>query len=211
MSGAATGRWRRNCSWSMGASSTARRSGRGMTTGTGSGKYTVIAAKGPGPACGPICGRSVGSISITWPSMWPPMRRCSTPSGLLPPWCNACVVLFLLCTLAAHEPHILRPYEALPGTDKRRIMERYGIKDGIQHNELVSLLLDNIEEMNDGGMMHLDESYVASIVKFRRIIALMQDFYSDMWRNNKKDTKLRHAELRRLLKETGFLPGTGSN
>src|SRR5712691_2640679 len=98
----------------MAASSTARRSGRGMTTGTGSGKYTVIAAKGPGPACGPICVRSVGSISITWPSMWPPTRRCSTPSGSLPLWCNACVVLFLLCTLAAHEPRFLAPPRLLP-------------------------------------------------------------------------------------------------
>jgi hypothetical protein len=40
------------------------------------------------------------------------------------------------------------------------------------------------------------------------IIALMQDFFAEMWENNKKDTKLRHAELRLLLKETGFVPGT---
>ncbi|MEH2152875.1 hypothetical protein [Nostoc sp.] len=59
--------------------------------------------------------------------------------------------------------------------------------------------------------MKLDEFYVASIVKYRSIIALMQDFFSDMWENNKKDTKLRHAELQMLLKETGFLPGDGTH
>jgi hypothetical protein len=48
----------------------------------------------------------------------------------------------------------------------------------------------------------------ASVVKYRGIIALMDDFYSDLIRNNKKDTKLRHAELQRLLKETGVLPVT---
>ncbi|MEH2242042.1 hypothetical protein [Nostoc sp.] len=57
--------------------------------------------------------------------------------------------------------------------------------------------------------MKLDEFYVASIVKYRSIIALMQDFFSDMWENKKKDTKLHHAELELLLKETGFVPSAG--
>jgi hypothetical protein len=57
----------------------------------------------------------------------------------------------------------------------------------------------------------LDDFYVASIVKYRSIIALMQDFFSDMWGNNKKDTKLDHAKLRLLLKQTGFLRGAGSH
>jgi len=35
-------------------------------------------------------------------------------------------------------------------------------------------------------------------------MTLMNDFYSDMWSNHKKDTRFRHATLRRLLKETGF-------
>jgi hypothetical protein len=106
---------------------------------------------------------------------------------------------------------LFRSYDALSESDKRRMVGKYGIKDGIQRHELVSLLLNNIEEIYDDGMMKLDEGYVASIVKYRSIISLMHDFYSDMWRNNKKDTKLRHAKLWRLLKETEFLPATGSN
>ncbi|MEH2203336.1 MAG: hypothetical protein V7K53_04520 [Nostoc sp.] len=38
----------------------------------------------------------------------------------------------------------------------------------------------------------------------------MQNFFSDMWENNNKNTKLRHAELGLLLKETGFLRGIGN-
>jgi hypothetical protein len=53
----------------------------------------------------------------------------------------------------------------------------------------------------------LNEFYVASIVKYRSIIVLMQDFFADMWGNNRKDTKLPYAELElgMLLKETGFI------
>lgn len=60
------------------------------------------------------------------------------------------------------------------------------------------------------GVMKLDKFYVASIVKYCSIIALIQNFFSDMWGNNNKDTKLDHAKLRLLLKERGFLPGAES-
>ncbi|MHC5735029.1 BUD32 family EKC/KEOPS complex subunit [Nostoc sp.] len=102
-------------------------------------------------------------------------------------------------------------YDLCSENDQRRIMEKYGIKEDLKHYELRSILLDNIEQINADGVMKLDEFYVASIVKYRSIIALMQDFFSDMWENNKKDTKLRHAELQMLLKETGFLPGDGTH
>lgn len=53
--------------------------------------------------------------------------------------------------------------------------------------------------------MQLDALYVASIVKYHRIIALVQNFFVDTWENHKKDTKLDYANLQRLIKETGFL------
>ena len=108
--------------------------------------------------------------------------------------------------------HLIRPsYDSCSENDKRRIMEKYGIKEGLQPYELRSILLDNIEQIHADGVMKLDDFYVASIVKYRSIIALMQDFFSDMWGNNKKDTKFHHAKLRLLLKETGFLPDAGSH
>ena len=108
--------------------------------------------------------------------------------------------------------HLIRwSYDSCSENDKRRIMEKYGIKEGLQPYELRSILLDNIEQIHADGIMKLDDFYVASIVKYCSIIALMQDFFSDMWGNNKKDTKLDHAKLRLLLKETGFLPGAESH
>ena len=71
----------------------------------------------------------------------------------------------------------------------------------------MAVIRDNIEESGVASMMKLDKSYVTCVVKYRRIIALMHNFYSKLRRNNKKDTKLPHAQLRRLLKETGVLSG----
>ena len=108
--------------------------------------------------------------------------------------------------------HLIRPsYDSCSEQDKRRIMQKYGIKEGLQPYELGSILLDNIEQIHADGDMKLDEFYVASIVKYRSIIALMQGFFSEMWENNKKDTKLNHAKLQLLLKETGFLPSAESH
>jgi hypothetical protein len=100
-------------------------------------------------------------------------------------------------------------YHRLPECDKRVIMDKYGIAEGSPHQELLPVLIDNIEAIHESGMLRLEAGYVASVVQYRGIIALMLDFYFDMERNNKKDTKLRHAELRRLLKETGFASASG--
>ncbi|MCA1993131.1 MAG: hypothetical protein LDL41_14000 [Coleofasciculus sp. S288] len=102
--------------------------------------------------------------------------------------------------------HLIRsPYDSCSENDKRKMMEKYGIKEGLQLYEVGAILLNKIEQIHADGDMKLDEFYVASVVKYRSIIALMQDFFTDMWGNDKKDTQLPHAELRRLLKETGFL------
>ena len=102
--------------------------------------------------------------------------------------------------------HLIRPvYDACSENDQRRIMAKYSIEESLQPYEVRSLLLDNIEQIHADRDMQLDDFYVASIVKYRRIIALMQDFSVDTWGNHKKDTKLDHAKLQRLLKETEFL------
>jgi hypothetical protein len=106
---------------------------------------------------------------------------------------------------------ILRSYDTLSESNKRRMMDKYDIQDSIQHDELLLLLLNNIEEIYNNRMMKLDKRTVDSIVKYRSIIVLMNEFYSDLSSNNKKDTKFPHTKLRRLLKETQVLPGTGSN
>ena len=101
-------------------------------------------------------------------------------------------------------------YDACAQDDKSRMMENYAIKERFQPYELEAILLDNIEQIHADGLIKLDEFYVASIVKYRSIITLMRNFYCDIWGNNKKDTKLPHAKLSLLLKETGFLPGDES-
>lgn len=101
-------------------------------------------------------------------------------------------------------------YEALPENDKQRVSERYGIKVGMPGGELRLILLDNIQNMHADGILKLDRNYVHSVVRYRRIIELMDAFYADMRRNDKKDTEFRHAELHRLLQQVEFLPGGGT-
>ncbi|WP_242055976.1 hypothetical protein [Nostoc flagelliforme] len=106
--------------------------------------------------------------------------------------------------------HLIRSrYDLCSENDKRRIMEKYQIKEGLKPYELGTILLDNIEQLNADEVIKLDKFYVASIIKYRSIIALMQNFFVDMYENNNKDTKFPHTKLRQLLKETGFISGAG--
>ncbi len=103
--------------------------------------------------------------------------------------------------------HLIRaPYDSCSENAQRRIREKYSIKESLKPYEQRSILLDNIEQIYTDGDIKLNDFYVASIVKYRSIIALMQNFFSAMWDNKNKDTKFPHAELERLLKETGFIP-----
>jgi hypothetical protein len=102
--------------------------------------------------------------------------------------------------------HLIHPsYNLCSESDKHRIMEKYGIQDNLQPYEVRSALLDNIEQIHADRDLELDESYVSSIVKYRGIIALMQDFWVDMHDNNQKETRFAYAKLKLLLSETGFI------
>ncbi|MBD2238335.1 hypothetical protein H6G35_17175 [Aulosira sp. FACHB-113] len=106
--------------------------------------------------------------------------------------------------------HLIRaPYDSCSENDKRRIREKYSIQESLKPYEQRSILLDNIEQIYADGDIKLNVFYVASIIKYRSIIKLMQNFFAAMWDNKNKDTKFPHAELEILLKETGFIRDAG--
>lgn len=103
--------------------------------------------------------------------------------------------------------HLIRwSYDSCSQSDKHRIVEKYGIREGLRPYEVGAILLDNIQQIHADGDMNLDEFYVASVVKYRDIIVLMQNFFDRMWENDRKDTQFPHTKLRLLLNKTGFLP-----
>jgi hypothetical protein len=104
--------------------------------------------------------------------------------------------------------HLHRLYQELPEPGKSRIVEKFGIGEQAPFEERMSVLLDHIDEIHAQGMMKLDRRFVANLVRYRNVIRLMADFYAEMRGGNKKDASLKHARLRRLLRETGFVTDT---
>ena len=84
-------------------------------------------------------------------------------------------------------------------------MQRYGLTDDTQYPESFTILLKNIGEIHAERLMKLDESYVEVGIEYRAIIILMAEFFADMQRNGRKDTKYSHAKLKRLLAATEIL------
>ena len=103
---------------------------------------------------------------------------------------------------------VYQAYEALPGNDKRRLAERYGLPEAegdADFGERIPLLLDNIEALHADGLLKLDTGYLDAVVRYRGVITLMNDFYTTLRRNPRKDTPFPHDALRRLLEEAGFV------
>ena len=108
---------------------------------------------------------------------------------------------FLLC----FGEHLSSVYRSLAKTKKKKVMQKYGLKDEMQYPEDFIILLKNINEIYADGLMRLDRNYVETVIKYRAIIVLMAEFFADMGQNDRKDTKYSHAKLRRLLEETEIL------
>ena len=102
---------------------------------------------------------------------------------------------------------LLEMYRRLPDADKRRICKKYGVAAEAPVAELMTFLLNNVEELASSRAMKLHRNYVASLTKYRSIITLMHSFYSEMRNNPAKDTHLDNAALRLMLTETVFVPG----
>ena len=106
--------------------------------------------------------------------------------------------------------HLLLIYRCLADTKKKKIMERYGLRDDMPRPESFIILLDNVIEICTNDFIELDKSYVETVIKYQDIIMLMAEFFTDMERNNRKDTKYSHAKLKRLLEATEILNGSTS-
>lgn len=104
---------------------------------------------------------------------------------------------------------ILSSYDSCPESDRNRLINKYAIQKDLQPSHLRKLLLENIESIQAEGIISLDETYVASIVKYRRIIDLMHNFLAEMSSNPRKDTVFPQVKLRSLLEEIGFLSEAG--
>ncbi|MBD2059707.1 hypothetical protein H6F88_27570 [Oculatella sp. FACHB-28] len=96
-------------------------------------------------------------------------------------------------------------FDSCSDNSKRKIMEKYGINEGLQPYQVGAILLNNIKQIHVDEDLNLDQFYVDSVVKYHSIVVLMQNFFSTMWSNPKKDTELPHKKLQQLLNETGFL------
>ena len=83
-------------------------------------------------------------------------------------------------------------------------MEKYSIETDLKAYELRKVLLENIERINIDGDIKLDKFYVDTIVKYRRIIILIQNFLVEIWNDNRKSTEFPHIELQLLLEKAGI-------
>lgn len=95
-------------------------------------------------------------------------------------------------------------YETLAKDEKRRILGLLGVADGKRPGNLIGKLVENIETLATDRALGLHPNFVATLIRYRGIICLMDDFYADMHANKRKDTILPLADLRRFLREASF-------
>lgn len=101
--------------------------------------------------------------------------------------------------------HLTTIFRSLPDEQQQTIRQKYGVANDLKPYEFFPTLLNHIEEMAATGLIALRPEYVATLVCFRELILLMQNFYMEMRPNPHKDTKFEHDRLVRLLRESSFI------
>jgi hypothetical protein len=98
---------------------------------------------------------------------------------------------------------LVNMYHALPPERRGAAMEACGLAGDTPPLEVMGALVGNIEPLAE--VTSLERSFAAAVLRYRDVILLMQEFYASMHTNNRKDTPLDTAKLRRLLEECGFV------
>jgi hypothetical protein len=101
--------------------------------------------------------------------------------------------------------HLHSIYRRLPARHRKRVMKRFEIAEKTPYWELITRLLERIEEIHEEGLMPLDPYYVEQVLRHRSLMLLMVNFYARMGSSDKKDAPYPHAKIRRLLKESQVL------
>ncbi len=116
----------------------------------------------------------------------------------------------LLSCFGGHLVRVCR--QGLSDKQGRHLSEKYGITEETELESLLPVLASRRSDLLADKVLKLekrDRTCLDSIVNYCDILILMHCFYSDMRSSNKKDTRFENAKLRKLLKETGFLPTAG--
>ncbi|MEK7431684.1 MAG: hypothetical protein AABZ74_01010, partial [Cyanobacteriota bacterium] len=82
---------------------------------------------------------------------------------------------------------------------------KYGIIDERKLEGNFIVFIKNLEKISNEGIIKLNRSYIDIITKYYEIIVLMSNFYGEITKNNKKDTKYSHTKLANLVKKTDFI------
>lgn len=95
--------------------------------------------------------------------------------------------------------------QLLPESEQQQLREQFGAFDAEnQFRNLIMAVVENLEEIGTDGPLHIHPTYLACLLRYRRVGLLMQKFRLDLRENNQKDTPFPHAEIQRLLVEANF-------
>jgi hypothetical protein len=94
-------------------------------------------------------------------------------------------------------------YNALSDGEKQEILKLLGTSAPTMQRDTLKLLVHNIERLSSVTSLVLHTELVAAVVRYRGVITFMQDFYSELRANPKKDAPFPHTELRRMLNAVG--------
>ena len=96
--------------------------------------------------------------------------------------------------------YLTEKYLACSDRKRARILEHLSALEPVSGLALDMLLLENVENLTDSGLLRLHPDYVEQIVKFRDVGMMMSEFYRSMTTSSHKTTRMDNDRLGTLLR-----------
>jgi hypothetical protein len=97
---------------------------------------------------------------------------------------------------------LVETYTNLSEEERLPVLDTCGAQRGAAPREMLSVLTRNVEQLAEP--MRLHTAVVESVRRYGDVIALMDEFYVSMHKNDRKDTRLDQSQLRAMLADSGF-------
>lgn len=101
--------------------------------------------------------------------------------------------------------HLVVTYKSLSHDRKLRILDHFGLSKNTPHNEIMTVLLENLEDAGAAEVMNLSPEYIDIMLRYRCIISYMLSFSNELENDKRKGIVFENEKLKLLLQNAGVV------
>ena len=99
---------------------------------------------------------------------------------------------------------LLHLFSVMAGEERDSLLQRFCLRDALDQASVIDVLVSNVEALTSDGLLGISPTYGTVVARYRPVILFMNDFFSTLHANRRKNTFFDDVRLGELLTDTGI-------